>query len=496
MTGTTSASGNTKSAIVDAAAGVLREAGAGAPDGTTPVAALGPALLGAWPEDSGGPEVAARAMVDLITGSDPAAKGLVRGLLAAAPAPLTQLARISRLTSLERALAGRAGDLEPAACRRRLDELVPATEGDDGARLTALQEKVTGWTADLVAGRQLNEADTAGLAGLVRLEATARLARAEGVAGNLDGQDGAAPGRRRLLARWTEASHDLDRLAAGLVGGDLEDPRAVRSRLAVAIGPEAMAALVAGAASWSGGQRLARLLKQLAQPELRVEDPAAAFDRMLAVVAAQGDRPLLAADPDPLLLGVFIVERGRGSWLKLDLPGERLVHALRQGFEPPPGVAVVGETLHVACTPVNAPLPQEPTRVRAAAADDEKDESQAARKQLVLTNISTISVLLEFLRDAKITSIPGLVEEIVNRTRNPQVLETIATNRKLCTGFANRNVPLALLRSPVNVSVRTIRRFIHVKFVSKMELKRLAADKAGLRKEVHREIEKYLATLV
>ena len=289
MTGTTSASGNTKSAIVDAAAGVLREAGAGAPDGTTPVAALGPALLGAWPEDSGGPEVAARAMVDLITGSDPAAKGLVRGLLAAAPAPLTQLARISRLTSLERALAGRAGDLEPAACRRRLDELVPATEGDDGARLTALQEKVTGWTADLVAGRQLNEADTAGLAGLVRLEATARLARAEGVAGNLDGQDGAAPGRRRLLARWTEASHDLDRLAAGLVGGDLEDPRAVRSRLAVAIGPEAMAALVAGAASWSGGQRLARLLKQLAQPELRVEDPAAAFDRMLAVVAAQGD---------------------------------------------------------------------------------------------------------------------------------------------------------------------------------------------------------------
>jgi len=496
MTGTISASGNTKSAIVDAAAGILREAGAGAPEGTAPAAALGSALLGAWPEDSAGPEVAARAMVDLTTGSDPAAKGLVRGLLAAAPAPVTQLARISRLTSLERALAGRAGDLEPAACRRRLDELVPATEGDDGARLIAMQEKVAGWTADLVAGRPLNEADTAALAGLVQLEAAARLARAEEVAGNLDGPDGAGPGRRLLLARWMETSHDLDRLATGLVGGDLEDPRAIRSRLAVAIGPEAMAALAAGAASWSGGQRLARLLNRLAQPELRVEDPVAAFDRMLAVVAAQGDCQLLAAEPDPLLLGVFIVERGRGSWLKLDLPGERLAHALRQGFVPPPGVAVVGETLHVACTPANAPLPPEPTRVRAAAANDEKDESQAARKQLVLTNISTISVLLEFLRDAKVTSIPGLVEEIVNRTRNPQVLETVATTRSLCTGFANRNVPLALLRSPVNVSVRTIRRFIHVKFVSKMELKRLAADKSGLRKEVHREIEKYLATLV
>ena len=58
-----------------------------------------------------------------------------------------------------------------------------------------------------------------------------------------------------------------------------------------------------------------------------------------------------------------------------------------------------------------------------------------------------------------------------------------------------RNVPLALLRSPVNVSVRIVRRFAHVKYVPKVELKRLANDPAGVRKEVHREVVNYLSSL-
>ncbi len=127
--------------------------------------------------------------------------------------------------------------------------------------------------------------------------------------------------------------------------------------------------------------------------------------------------------------------------------------------------------------------------------EDLEDMSATALKHLVLTNIQSVSVLLGFLRNPKMTSIPGLVEEVVNRTRNPQIIATIAADRALHTGFANNGVALACLRSPVNVSVKILRRFCHVKYVSKVDLKRMAADRTGIRKEVAREIKNYLEAL-
>jgi hypothetical protein len=125
----------------------------------------------------------------------------------------------------------------------------------------------------------------------------------------------------------------------------------------------------------------------------------------------------------------------------------------------------------------------------------EKDISAAALKHLVLTNIQSVSVLLGFLRNPKVFGIPGLVADVAVRTRNPQIIAVIATDRALHTGYANKGVPVACLRSPVNVSVKILRKFCHVKYVSKLELKRLAADRTGIRKEVAREIEKYLEAL-
>ncbi len=131
--------------------------------------------------------------------------------------------------------------------------------------------------------------------------------------------------------------------------------------------------------------------------------------------------------------------------------------------------------------------------------EDEEEEVEdlgaTALKNLVMTNIQSVSVLLGFLRNPKITSIPGLVEEVVVRTRNPQIIATIANDRVLHTGFANKGVAMACLRSPVNVSVRALRKFCHVKYVSKIELKRMAADRTGIRKEIGREIKKYLDAL-
>jgi hypothetical protein len=131
----------------------------------------------------------------------------------------------------------------------------------------------------------------------------------------------------------------------------------------------------------------------------------------------------------------------------------------------------------------------------AAGKPDRDDLDRVAIRKHVLDNIMSTSVLLEFLRDPKISSIPGLVAEVVNRTRNPQVLEVIINNRSLHTGFANKAVPLACLRSPVNVPLKSLRRFIHVKYVSKVDLKRLANDRTGIRREVGQEITRYLESL-
>jgi hypothetical protein len=131
----------------------------------------------------------------------------------------------------------------------------------------------------------------------------------------------------------------------------------------------------------------------------------------------------------------------------------------------------------------------------AAEAEAPVDTSATAVKQMVMNNIGSVSILLGFLRNPKVTAIPGLVAEVARRTRSGRVLEVIMADRALVSGVANKDVPRALLESPVNVSVRSLRRFIHVKYVSKTDLRRLARDKARLRKEVCDEIEKYLDSL-
>ncbi|MFT5234017.1 MAG: hypothetical protein ACI9UK_000057 [Candidatus Krumholzibacteriia bacterium] len=141
-------------------------------------------------------------------------------------------------------------------------------------------------------------------------------------------------------------------------------------------------------------------------------------------------------------------------------------------------------------------LAEEPEdEINKVEAEEIQDMSASALKHLVLTNLQSVSVLLGFLRNPKMTAIPGLVEEVVNRTRNPQIIETVAKDRTLHTGFANKGVAVACLRSPVNVSVKTLRKFCHVKYVSKVELKRMGNDRTGIRKEIAREIKKYLEAL-
>lgn len=127
--------------------------------------------------------------------------------------------------------------------------------------------------------------------------------------------------------------------------------------------------------------------------------------------------------------------------------------------------------------------------------DPQRDRGNDTVKQLVMANLGCVSILLGFLRNPKIIAIPGLVADVARRSRSIRVIEVIATDRALHCGFANKDVPRALLESPVNVPVKTLRKFIHVKYVSRTDLKRMAVDKARLRKEVIGEINAYLESL-
>jgi len=136
-----------------------------------------------------------------------------------------------------------------------------------------------------------------------------------------------------------------------------------------------------------------------------------------------------------------------------------------------------------------------PPEADQAPEDPTRDRGNDTVKQLVMANLGCVSILLGFLRNPKIIAIPGLVADVARRSRSTRVIEVIATDRALHSGFANKDVPRALLESPVNVPVKSLRKFIHVKYVSRTDLKRMAMDKARLRKEVIGEIHAYLESL-
>jgi hypothetical protein len=52
------------------------------------------------------------------------------------------------------------------------------------------------------------------------------------------------------------------------------------------------------------------------------------------------------------------------------------------------------------------------------------------------------------------------------------------------------------LQNPMNIPVKLLRKFIHVKYVDRHELNRIVKDKARYRREVVDEVRNYLDSLV
>jgi len=114
-------------------------------------------------------------------------------------------------------------------------------------------------------------------------------------------------------------------------------------------------------------------------------------------------------------------------------------------------------------------------------------------KGLVLSNITRDTLIAGFLANPKCIRVPGLVECVVVNSRSVQILSTIASKRDLHTGHQNKGVPAALLRSRSKIPMSLLRRFVHIRFVTRAELKDIALR--APRAEVVKEIEDYFKTL-
>ena len=488
----------------------------------------------------------------LAMAAEPAGARLLAALLDANTPGAMLLPRVRRFQSTGRLLrtdADLVGASFLAQWQRRLADIVPicaerfGQAGDeDQARhpyaaehppLPLLRRALTGLTPGAAARprRQPAAEDLRLLAGLVRLECDAYQERVSRLAGAIDPFRVAAVMRvLPLLNRADAEVRDLDLLAAWLENGEfaaaferrlptgwevIEEPE--RPRLIAAFATdERLAPLAAVHGAFLAAPMS---IRQLAGPVAR-----------LLVLSQALMRAGLRPEPLHLLDAVHLVlAHSPHDHLEIPVGGE-LQEAIscsllssRQGSRddlaglqlqagrlvlPQPRLAL-GDRIWRHDLPTTAEVQDEPTAPcagAAAAADGAAgdrqrtdvvppDASAQAVKQLVMNNIGCVSILLGFLRNPKVTAICGLVAEVARRTRSSRILEVIASDRGLTTGQANKDVPRALLESPVNISIKTLRPFIHVKYVSKTDLRRLAKDKARLRKEVCQEIEAYLESL-
>lgn len=114
-------------------------------------------------------------------------------------------------------------------------------------------------------------------------------------------------------------------------------------------------------------------------------------------------------------------------------------------------------------------------------------------KGLVLSNITRETLIMSILDNPKCQRVSGLVETVVVNCKSSQVLTHIAMKRELHSGHQNKGVPAALLRARIKVPMTLLRRFIHLRYVSRSELKELATR--APRSDVMKEVADYVATL-
>ena len=126
---------------------------------------------------------------------------------------------------------------------------------------------------------------------------------------------------------------------------------------------------------------------------------------------------------------------------------------------------------------------------------EEREPRELGIKELVRMQLHNEAFVLGILNNPKATSLPGVVPMIASQSRSLRVLDRIMRDRSLYTGPANKEVPRLLLTNPAHLPVNSLRRFIHVRFVSRLDLERLARSSTDVRSEVRKEILSYLRSM-
>jgi hypothetical protein len=113
-------------------------------------------------------------------------------------------------------------------------------------------------------------------------------------------------------------------------------------------------------------------------------------------------------------------------------------------------------------------------------------------RPMVLANIHRDNIILKLIEHAKVHQTPGLIEAIVAGSVSVQVHSAIASRRELHSGSINGRVPLALLRSQVDIAPELLRPLVHPLHVSFTDIKSLYRAREGLRPAVVQELHSFL----
>lgn len=354
--------------------------------------------------------------------------------------------------------------------------------------------------------------DTDLLVDLARLEVDAYQERISQLAGQVNPYRAAAVSRvLPLLSQADTEVRDLREFIGWLADGQIDRAFHQRQpRLYDVIENKEREAFVKAVSSSRGLEPLSELLNGLLRSALPIPQMATSVARLMALAHYLYERGLRRKELDLLTATRIVQQYEKQGELRLPLD-MRMRAAVTEILASPqtgeglgswPLTGLYLEDDQLVLRPDQGgdrywrdDLPTPPAEgERRPRLDDEADAT--AIKKLVLSNIGSISVLCGFLRNPKIVAIPGMVAAIVQRSRSLLVLGTIANERMLYSGFANKDVPRAMLYNPCNIPIKSLRKFIQVKYVAKVDLQRMARDKVGLRDEVAKEIAAYLKSLL
>lgn len=244
-------------------------------------------------------------------------------------------------------------------------------------------------------------------------------------------------------------------------------------------------------------QLLWRLLRGLDRTRVRQRNVAWFVDRILDIGEVLAERGLRKRPLDVVTALLIVYDHYRDDTVVLHASA-----AVREAIESAgvESVRLVDGAVAIDLDPAAVRRTALPYGLPVPARDETRVEQTAKEKEetvkdLVMANLNNTSVLLGLLKNQKVVNTPGVVRMVAERVRNMRVLDTICMARNLHSGFANRDVPLALLRSPMPIPIKVLRKFVNVRYVSKVDLKRLAKDKSSIRREVLDEAEAYLKSL-